>query len=520
VQWYINPFKFFERAFKTENIPKPDITTLAGRRIYYSHIDGDGWNSISLVPGYKEKKNVSAKVIFDEMILSHPELPVTVAPIAADLDLNWVGMPQSGNIAKEIFLLENVEMGSHTYSHPFEWGFFKNYQEKDELPYLDKYQHGTWKKQNIFRLIVDEFLSSKESKESDEEEFHYPKEINDDYDIPRAYANKPFDLKNEIFGARDLINQYGTDDKVVKIIQWSGDCQPFEKALTETFKAGLKNINGGDTRFDDEYNSYAWVRPISKAVGDKRQIFSSMSNENTYTDLWTKRFYGFNLLPQTFYNTEIPIRLRPINLYYHMYSGEKFASLEALRQNIEYIVNQDITPIETSLFTSIVEGFYSTKIYKLEGLSWLITDRGELQTIRFDNGTLKGVDFSRSDGVIGQVHHQGKLYVYLDSKVEKPTITLKKNSVFFGAPDADSQYLMKSNWRIWDLNRESQENWSFVTSGYGNANMEWYVPLEGRYKIMVVGKETLYLDSTNKKLEFVLELNGITPLNILITRDE
>jgi len=29
-------------------VPKPDTTTLAGRRIYYSHIDGDGWKELTI----------------------------------------------------------------------------------------------------------------------------------------------------------------------------------------------------------------------------------------------------------------------------------------------------------------------------------------------------------------------------------------------------------------------------------------------------------------------------------------
>ncbi|MEQ8695551.1 MAG: hypothetical protein RLT05_03205, partial [Bauldia litoralis] len=36
--WYLNPFEFFRHAFKTDALPKPDTTTLSGRRVYYSHI--------------------------------------------------------------------------------------------------------------------------------------------------------------------------------------------------------------------------------------------------------------------------------------------------------------------------------------------------------------------------------------------------------------------------------------------------------------------------------------------------
>src|SRR4029078_10666018 len=36
-QRLINPFEFFRLAFDTDGMPKPDTTTIAGRRIYYSN---------------------------------------------------------------------------------------------------------------------------------------------------------------------------------------------------------------------------------------------------------------------------------------------------------------------------------------------------------------------------------------------------------------------------------------------------------------------------------------------------
>ncbi|MCB1742585.1 MAG: hypothetical protein KDK91_19575, partial [Gammaproteobacteria bacterium] len=40
-RWYLNPFELFGRAYATAGMPILDTTTLAGRRMYYSHIDGD-----------------------------------------------------------------------------------------------------------------------------------------------------------------------------------------------------------------------------------------------------------------------------------------------------------------------------------------------------------------------------------------------------------------------------------------------------------------------------------------------
>src|SRR3546814_6505229 len=53
-------------------------------------------------------------------------------------------------LAREIFARPNVEPASHTYSHPFQWGFFRNYDPASEKPFRaiydargqDRYQGG------------------------------------------------------------------------------------------------------------------------------------------------------------------------------------------------------------------------------------------------------------------------------------------------------------------------------------------------------------------------------------------
>ena len=118
--------------------------------------------------------------------------------------------------------------------------------------------------------------------------------------------------------------------KPVAVLQWSGDTSPYEAAVAAVREAGIVNINGGDTRFDSDYRSYGYVAPTGIPVGRERQIYASMSNENTYTYLWSARFFGYRHLLQTIDRTDLPIRVKPINVYYHTYSAEKIASLNAL----------------------------------------------------------------------------------------------------------------------------------------------------------------------------------------------
>ena len=476
-QWILNPFHFFRRAYLTDELPKPDPTTLAGRRIYYSHIDGDGWNNVTHVESYGNRRVLSAEVVMKEAIIPYPDLPVTLGSIAADLDLSWVGSKESQRIAREFFRLHQVESGSHTYSHPFNWDFFSDANPDKERPYLSRYKTGRWdhgKLNTLFRYFRSNNFDAGEM---------YGGAIDDsDYFVPRAYANLPFDINLEVTGSAQYISQFSPKEKPVKVLMWSGNTKPFEGALAKVRESGLRQINGGDTRFDEEYPSYLWVAPLGRQVGDEQQIYASNSNENTYTELWTARYYGFRYLTTTFERTNVPIRLKPMNIYYHLYSGERQASLNSLLSNLDYARSQEIIPIETSHYIDIATGFYQTQFEPLGSDRWRIKDRGRLQTIRFDHCSTRAVDFSHSVGIAGQAHFQGSLYVYLDEKIPSPIIALHDYEEIDKSPSAPVPYLISSRWPVWELQR-TPEGFRYQAKGYGEATMKWYVPFDGPYTI-------------------------------------
>src|SRR5438552_14563050 len=77
-QWIIDPFAFFAAAFGPLGAPIPDTTTLSGRRIYFSHIDGDGWNNASRIARFRDQQQISAAVVQYELIEPYPDLPVAI----------------------------------------------------------------------------------------------------------------------------------------------------------------------------------------------------------------------------------------------------------------------------------------------------------------------------------------------------------------------------------------------------------------------------------------------------------
>lgn len=500
-QWYVNPFALFTRLLGGGVRPVPDATTLSGRRIYYSHIDGDGWRNVSLVPPYKKDQVYSARVVMEEAIKPYPDLPITVGPIAADLDPDWSGDEEAQQIARELFELPQVEVAHHTFSHPFEWGFFEDYTAEKEAPFVRLYNNPSidaWGA-DVVKGQTQQVVSLKDA-----------------YDQPRGFGSFPFDLEREFGPAADVVNQFAPPGKKVEIVLWSGDTSPTEGMIRASRQAGLLNLNGGDSRYDPEFPSVSYVPPIGFKAGSEQQIYASNSNENTYTDLWSGRYFGFRDLIHTLRNTENPRRLKPINVYYHMYSGERTNALNGLLANLDYVRSQRVTPVKASEFARIGEGFFATW-FQVDGpLSWTVHDRGTLQTIRFDDADGLMPDMRASTGVLGFNRHQGSLYVALDAVVETPRIVLLENG-----PSPRTPYLVEARWQISDL-QIYPDQIVFRANGFGDGDMVWAGVAEGNWQARATLPDGATAEETasavNGIISFSLPADAIEPLRVTIRR--
>jgi uncharacterized protein (TIGR01370 family) len=483
-QWFVNPFEFFREVFTTDELPKPDTTTISGRRIFYSHLDGDGWRNVSEIARYKKERVIAADVIYREVLRAFPDLPMTVAPIAGDIDPEWHGTDQSLAVAKSMLALPNVEAGSHTYGHPLDWQYFAGHHPAAEpAPPVTFYER-------VMRWLGLESTSQVQA-DAPPENARPPADAvvtgrkrNRRYAEPRTYDDKPYSLDLEIRDSIEWINTILPAGKQVRLLQWSGDTTPAEAAIAATRQAGVRNMNGGDTRFDPEFASYGWVAPLGRQVGNQRQVYASNSNENTYTDLWTDRFFGFKYLVETLKNTESPMRVKPHNIYFHMYSGEKLPSLLAVLDNYRYAQSQELAPITASTYASIVDGFHSLRLIPLEPNRWRIENRDGLQTVRFDRASDLSVDFSRSSGILGQRLYQNCLYVTLDSMDPAPVLAL-------GRTPATGPYLSHSRWLISDL-RINDRSFLFTAHGFGSGEAVWKVAPGRSFIIEVTMKDGTY----------------------------
>jgi polysaccharide biosynthesis protein PelA len=474
-KWIVDPFAFFQKAFGADLMPIPDVTTLSGRRVWFSHIDGDGWNNVTRIEAYRDKPTIAATVILRELIAPYPDLPVAIGVIGADVDERY-GTPEAARAAaRELYALPQVEVATHSYTHPYQWSFFENYDRKLEERLIGpdesdlKSVWGDRMKKFARRLFPGLVRKGGEA----EGKFG-------DEDPPRAFADYPFDLDQEIRGAITASEEYAPEGKRGTLYLWSGGAEPFEAAIAATRKLGLRNLNGGDSRFDPDYPSISYLSPLSRVAGAERQIYAGEANDYIYTTDGGGRDHGFLHLEATVNATENPRRLKPINVYYHMFAGEKASQLQGVRHHLDLARQASITPIAASHYAAIADGFFSTQISAIGDLAWLVQNRGALQTVRFDDVGGMSVDFSRSVGVIGQQRKGGSLYVALDEAREEVVVALSQDTGTAAVP-----YLIDGHWTFRDMRRRDC-GFSVMAKGYGQGQMTWGGLQPGGYHVVVL----------------------------------
>ncbi|MGF1701201.1 endo alpha-1,4 polygalactosaminidase [Photobacterium makurazakiensis] len=340
--WLFDPFRLIDETLALPKIPAADATTESGLRILTSHVDGDGFPSRAWFPG----KPYTAEVLLEHVFKKYP-LPQTVSVIEGEIGKRGLYPEQSEKmeaIAREIFSLPNIELASHTFSHPFFWDMNKDIQEK---------QYGD----------------------------HLP--------IP-GYT---LDYHNEIVGSTNYINNtLAPDGKRSKLILWSGRADPDEDILAIAEQANLLNVNGGNTYVVGGGNNYiskdirnfTQVSPTITWYPSAVHVYAPVLNENLYTNLWTEHHDGYGRAVETFEILGSPRRLKTISIYYHMYSGEYPASLKGLLNVYDWAMKQPTTPLYLSEYAQRARTLYETGLAKTFDGRWQITSSG-VRSIRVPN---------------------------------------------------------------------------------------------------------------------------------------
>ena len=373
-----DPFVFLEKSLgRAEAFPAPDPTTRDGLRVFYTHIDGDGFP----FPSGAGRGKICAEVILERILKRYP-FPVTVSVIEADIRGHQPfqrekDVPYYKALAREIFALPNVEAASHSYSHPYIW--FKgddNYANLYSTPNLKL----------------------------------------------KPVANYPeIDLRREIEGSVNFINEeLLTDGKKVEIMLWSGNCRPPAEALRICREIGVENMNGGYTVISRRQPGLAGVAPRcipwEDEEGSEVQIFASNQNEFVYTNDWKGPFFGgFAQVVDTFEKTESPRRLKPANIYYHFYSAATLGAQRALERVHNWCLERELHALTAGQFAKIKRDCLGVRVFSDGPGRYTISGNGQLRTFRIPQAA--GVPIlAESEGVTGYHVHGDQLYLHTDGR--------------------------------------------------------------------------------------------------------
>jgi len=409
-RWIINPFEFLSTALDLPTIPVPDITTENGRRLLLVQVDGDGAGNKAEIPGTP----LAIKVIRDHFLGKY-NLPSTVSIIEGEATrgASSGGLTEIEKIARDVFKLSNVEIASHSYSHPSAW----------------------FQKNNI-------------------------NANGDNYQLPIDGYN--FDLEREITGSVEYINRIlAPEEKHARVFFWTGDGLADKDALVLTRSLGLENMNGGGATITNDEQTMTRVPALGYGINDQLQVYAPVASDHIYTNSWQGPFYGFNRVIETMRLTDSPLRLKPLHIHYHFYSGTKIASINALKSVYDWAIKQEHRGVWISEYGQKVNEFRNMTLSRRMDGAWDIKGLNTLRTLRLPVST-GWPDLERSEGVVGvRDAHQGR-YVHL----------LPNNGQVLLYTTTDpplSPYLLHSNGEI--------KEWQKTAEGV-NFQMQAHTPFE------------------------------------------
>jgi hypothetical protein len=356
IRWVLDPFAFLAAALAPPLAPVLDVTTENGARLLTVHVDGDGFANRAATPGGA----FAGEVVRAQFLERYP-VPTTFSIIEGETSAQGLYpqlAPRLEEIARGIFRLPNVEVASHTFSHPFDWAWAGGAPRRQDP-----------------------------EDEEDEDPKHLP--------IP-GYV---YDVKREIAGSvRYIDTRLAPAGKPTRVLLWSGSALPGADALHLAEEQGLFHLNGYNADRPGDRMVLANVPSLGRPVDGVFQYYAPAMNEMEYTNDWRGPFYGYRRAIDFFRFTDAPRRLRSIGIYYHSYSGTNAAAVRALREVYQWALGQEVLPVWISEYVQKVKEFQRAKIFRVAG-GFRLEGISHLRTARLPAG--RWPDLERSSGVVG-----------------------------------------------------------------------------------------------------------------------
>jgi len=366
-RWHLDPFLFLEEALRMRGVPAPHPSVLNGRRMWFLHVDGDGFESLSSV----RAGAWNAKVMLDEVFRRYA-LPFTVSIIVRGLTEDYeVAEPTPKMLlAHEILNLPNVEAASHGVLHTLKW---------------------------------EEEAGSEQPKSGVGGMMWYP-----------SLEHYRYSRVNEVRESIRFINERLLEPpRRCALMLWTGNALPPEEAILAAGEMGSRNMNGGVFRWDPWYDSLGFVSPWSRRVGKALQVYAGAPNENEYEGFFDTMPRAFAHVAETIARTGSPRVLKPADIYVHFYSAENPVRLTVLHDLIRrFAIEGEAAPVFASTYVEAVEAAVDRSRIRRLPDGWLLQDFGACRTARID-GEPRDVDFEKSRGLLGARRVDDSLYLHL-----------------------------------------------------------------------------------------------------------
>jgi len=455
-RWYIDPFAFFEQALGLTRVPAPAPSVLNGRRVFFLHVDGDGFENKSTV----EFGRTCGEVFLDSVVDAY-KLPMSISFVIASLtkDLDPATPTPEMLTARRILSRPWVEAASHSIHHPFNW-----------------------------RKPLD-------SAHKREDILGYPL-------LPGTTYDPVLEVRNSI---RFINKHLVTGNKRCRLMFWSGQANPDARTLAEAAKAGCWNLNGGVFRWDSSYASVGFVSPWGRDVGDGFQVYCGAANENVFEGVFSTMPVAFRHINETIVNTGTDRILKPADVYVHFYSAEQRPRLQAMKAVIErWGFHENTAPIFASDYAAAVHSARTECRVFRTPRGWMFREFGRCRSVRID-AEPRHVDWKRSSGIIGSRRLGRSLYLHLG----KPDAEL----VFADSP-VRYPHIEQANHVLTGVELRA-DGLSFVSSAVGRREVV-IAGLTPDTPVLVQLDGSTKIDRSNHdgKLRLVLEEPGITRVEV------
>ena len=238
-KWLFDPFSFLRAALRLPAQPIFDLSTDNGRRIGLIDIRGDRL----AVPTANGQR---AAPLLQELLQQTP-LPATLALIEAEFhtpSLSDAEREQRRAALKPLLALPQLELASHTYTHPYFWPVFDGQRDSQGLSHFYSVQ------------------------------------------LPNYAAELSREITTPFDWLRNLHAERAGGTMASPLLVWSGDGKPGPAALATAQQANLAHYGGGGV--DWRYGSlqFAQLPPAVRPTRWGSQVLAPLIDENSFARLW------------------------------------------------------------------------------------------------------------------------------------------------------------------------------------------------------------------------------------------